>query len=224
MPRAGSGDCTDQRRRRIQKKKPSSSIAQPNQPKAKYGRPKKKSSFNFKPKVPTNAIANNPSVVTRARNAIATASVVVVNHIRTSSAFTDETVVKRPRRSRSAHASTRSTVSIRDPSNRIKNKPILFDAGPAVCYKCKPTTNIKSSNYYTSTFTKKQLQDRINVLTVSRDHFKDQYYTSLFDNHLTRNSNVALHQQNDTLQQQNDTLQQQNDILQQQNDSIQLSY
>ena len=51
---------------------------------------------------------------------------------------------------------------------------------------------------------------------MSRDHYKDQYYTSLFDNHLTRNSNAALHQQNDTLQQQND-------ILQQHNDSIQLS-
>ena len=144
----------------------------------------------------------------------------VANHIRTSSAITDETVVKRPRRSRSPRASTRSTVSIRDPSNRIKNVPILYDARPAVCYKCKPTTNIKSSNYYTSTFTKKQLQDRINVLTVSRDHFKDQYYTSLFDNHLTRNSNVALHQQNDTLQQQNDILQQQNDSIQLSNNTI----
>lgn len=81
MPRAGSGECTKQRRLRIQKKKASSSIVQPNQPKAKYGRPKKKKSFNFKPKVPTNAIANNPSVVTRARNAIATAPVVVANHI-----------------------------------------------------------------------------------------------------------------------------------------------
>ena len=109
MPRTGSGHSSGHRRR-IQKQ--ASSIAQPNQPKAKYGRPKKKSSFNFKPKVPTNAIANNPSVVTRARNAIATASVVVVNHIRTSSAITDETVVKRPRRSRSPRASTRSTVSL----------------------------------------------------------------------------------------------------------------
>ena len=206
----GSGECSQQRHRRIQKKKTSSSIAQPNKPKAKRG-------FNFQPKVPTtNAIANNPSVVTRARNAIATASVVVASHNRTSSAITDETVVKHPRRSRSPRASTRSTVSIRDPSNRIKNKPILYEAGPAVLYKCKPTTNIKSSNYYTSTFTKKQLQNIINVLTVSHDHYKDQYYTSLFDNHLTRNSNAALHQQNDTLQQQND-------ILQQHNDSIQLS-
>ena len=110
----GSGECSQQRHRRIQKKKTSSSIAQPNKPKAKRG-PKKKSKrkFNFQPKAPTtNAIANNPSVVTRARNAIATASVVVASHNRTSSAITDETVVKRPRRSRSPRASTRSTVSI----------------------------------------------------------------------------------------------------------------
>lgn len=84
----GSGDCTKQRRQR-RKQIEASSIAQPNKPKAKRG-PKKKSKrkFNFQPKVPTtNAIANNQSVVTRARNAIATASVVVASHNRTSSAI-----------------------------------------------------------------------------------------------------------------------------------------
>ena len=193
----GSGECSQQRRRRIQKKKASSSIAQPNKPKAKRG-PKKKSKrkFNFQPKVPTtNAIANNPSVVTRARNAIATASVVVANHIRTSSAITDETVVKRPRRSRSPRASTRSTVSIRDPSNRIKNVPILYDARPAVCYKCKPTTNNKSSIYYT--FTKKQLQNIINVLTVSRDHYKEQLYNDV--DCLLRDAHVHTHRQEEEI-------------------------